>query len=61
MEADLEAAVILTDNIVNITSNPEQLEVSAIALTTTLVERLTQTAVQQPEVHRLMRAYCTYY
>ena len=50
METDIEAAVMLTDAVVNITDQPEQLDVSVIAVTTTLVESLTRTAVQQPEV-----------
>ena len=51
MGGNIEAAVVLTDMVVNITSRPEKLEVSTIAVTTTLVENLTLTAVQQPEVY----------
>ena len=47
---ELEAAVMLTDAVVNITSKPEQLEVSTVAVTTTVVENLTQIAIQQPQV-----------
>ena len=50
METDIEAVVMLTDVVVNITGQPEQLDASVIAVTTTLVENLTRTAVQQPEV-----------
>ena len=51
MQASTEAALMLTDAVLNITSQPERLDTSAIAVTTTLIENLTQTAIQQPEVH----------
>ena len=50
MQADTEAAVMLTDAVVNITNQPEKIDTSVIAVTTVLIENLTQTAIQQPEV-----------
>lgn len=58
MGANTEAAVMLTDAVVNITSQPEQVDASVIAVTTTLIENLTQTAIQQPEVHMQLFLVC---
>ena len=55
--ANTEAAVMFTDVVVNITSQPEQVDASVIAVTTTLIENLTQTAIQQPEVHNVIQLF----
>ena len=56
MEVDVEAAIMLADVVVNITSQSELLDSSVIAMTTTLVENLTQMAIQQPEVLTVIKA-----
>lgn len=59
VQASTEASVVLTDAVVNITNQPEQIDASAIAVTTTLIENLTQTAIQQSEVY-IIHA-CSYF
>lgn len=49
MDISTEEAIMLAETMVDITSDQE-LEVSAVSVATTLIENLTQAAIQQPEV-----------